>query len=378
MLHARRGADNVNVNREAASQMARLATKGGDRVLLTGATGRIGANLCRALLARGYAVRAIVLPDDPGRGRLDGLDVEIVTADLREEAAVVEACAGVAAICHLAALMGPDAGDMPVTSYWHLNVDATLHVLEGARRCRGLVKFVFASTDATYPAVNPRYSPIDENHPQDPVNLYGLTKVVGERLCLDYLTEFEVPVAILRYGGVSSPDERASARSYLLGNTIQRFRDAKRSHNNYLWINLLGHERPWEWLEPLVGPEEQLIALTDLDGRPWSGHPTDVRDVVQGTLLALESEAAVGQAFNILGPGPVSSIEAVRHLSERTGLPWRTAPVPVCLAYEMSLSKARAVLGYRPEFDFFRSVDDGFEILAGKDLGVLPALQPAR
>jgi UDP-glucose 4-epimerase len=357
--------------------MARLATQPGDRVLLTGATGRIGANLCRALLARGYQVRAIVMPDDPGRARLAGLEIETVTADLREEARVVEACAGVQAICHLAALMGPDAGDMPVAPYWHLNVDATLHVLEGARQCAGLVKFVFASTDATYPAVNPRYSPIDENHPQDPVNLYGLTKVVGERMCLDYLTEFEVPVAIVRYGGVSSPDERASGRSQLLSNTIQRFRDAKLSHNNYLWINLLGHERPWEWLEPLVEAQDQLIALTDLKGRPWFSHPTDVRDIVQGTLLALESAAAVGEAFNLLGPGPVSSIESARHYAELLGLPWRTAPIPVRLAYEMSLSKARAVLDYRPEFDLFRSIDDGLEMLAGKDLGVLPALRVA-
>src|SRR3712207_4967916 len=97
------------------------------------------------------------------------------------------------------------SGDMPVTEYWHLNVDATLHVLEGARRNGRLVKLVFASTDATYPAVNPRYLPIDEHHVQDPVNLYGLTKVVGERLCLDYLTEFRVPAAIVRYGGVGSP-----------------------------------------------------------------------------------------------------------------------------------------------------------------------------
>jgi len=358
--------------------MTRLATKPGDRVLLTGATGRIGANLCRALLARGYQVRAVILPEDPARARVADLDIEIVTADLREEAAVISACDDVQAICHLAALMGPDAGEMPVTEYWHLNVDATLHVLEGARRCRGLVKFIFASTDATYAAVKPRYLPIDENHPQDPVNLYGLTKVVGERVCLDYLTEFGVPIVILRYGGVSSPDERAGGRQYLLSGMIQRFRDAKVSHNNYLWINLLGHERPWEWLEPLVGDEDRLVALTDRDGRPWVGHPTDVRDVVQGTLLALESEAGVGEAFNILGPAPVSSLEAVRHLAERIGLPWCTAAVPVRLAYEMSLSKARAVLGYRPELDFFRSVDDGLRLLAGNDIGVLPARPPNR
>lgn len=356
--------------------MRRVATKPGDRVLLTGATGRVGANLCRALLARGYQVRAIVIPNDPALRRIAGLDIEIVTADLREEDKVTAACTDVQAICHLAALMGPEAGDMPVTGYWHLNVDSTLHVLEAARQCPGLVKFIFASTDATYPPVHPRYSPLDENHPQDPVNLYGLTKVVGERMCLDYLTEFRVPVVILRYGGVASPDERAGGRQYLLSTTIQRFRDAKLNHNNYLWINLLDHERPWEWLEPLVGTTDQLVALTDRDGQPWLSHPTDVRDVVQGTLLALESDASIGEAFNILGPGPVSTIEAVRHLADRNGLPWCTAAVPLRLAYEMSLSKARAVLGYRPEFDFFRSVDDGLQMLAGNDMGVLPAGLP--
>ena len=139
---------------------------------------------------------------------------------------------------------------------------------------------------------------------QDPVNLYGLTKVVGERLCLDYLTEFGVPIVMLRYGGVSSPDERAGGRQYLLSGMIQRFRDAKMSHNNYLWINLLGHDRPWEWLEPLVDKQDQLVALTDKDGRPWLSHPTDVRDVIQGTVLALESEAGVGEAFRFWsGPG---------------------------------------------------------------------------
>jgi nucleoside-diphosphate-sugar epimerase len=358
--------------------MSHLAARAGDLVLVTGAAGRIGANLCRALLAREYRVRAAVLPGDPGVAKLDGLDVDIFGADLRDAPAVVEACAGADAICHLAALMGPDAGDMDVPAYWHLNVDATLHVLEGARLNGNLAKLVFASTDATYPAVNPRYSPIDENHPQDPVNLYGLTKVVGEKMCLDYLTEFDVPAAIVRYGGVGSPDERVTGGSYRLSALIRRFRDAKVSHNNYAWITVLEHERPWEYLEPLVGDGDPLIALTDLEGRPWQSHPTDVRDVVQGTILALESAAAVGEAFNILGPSPVTSVAAVQYLAERLGLPWRTAAVPFRQAFEMSTAKARAVLGYRPEIDFFRAVDDGLAMRRGEDIGVLPAKLPAR
>jgi nucleoside-diphosphate-sugar epimerase len=355
----------------------RIATRASDLVLVTGATGRIGANLCRALLAREYRVRVVVLPDDPSLAKLDGLDVEVVAADLRDGPAVVEACAGVDAICHLAALMGPDAGDMSVTEYWHLNVDATLHVLEGARLNGRLVKLVFASTDATYPAVRPRYLPIDENHPQDPVNLYGLTKAVGERMCLDYLTEFAVPAAIVRYGGVGSPDERANGSAFRLSSLIERFRDAKRSHNNYLWINVLDQERPWEHLEPLMAEGDPLVALTDQEGRPWQSHPTDVRDVVQGTLVALESAAAVGEAFNLLGPAPLSSVEAARYLAERLDLPWRTVAVPFRVAFEVSTAKARAVLGYRPRVDFFQAVDDGLAMQRGEDIGVVPARLPA-
>lgn len=356
--------------------MTRAPTSG-DLVLVTGATGRIGANLCRTLRSRDYRIRAIALPGDPAIAKLDGLDAEIVEADLRDEAAVVDACAGVDAICHLAALMGPDAGEMPVSEYWHLNVDATLHVLEGARLNGRLARFVFASTDATYAAVNPCYVPMDENHPQNPVNLYGLTKVVGERLCLDYLTEFAVPTAIVRYGGVGSPDERATGRTLRLSNQLQRFKNAKVSHNNYLWITVTEHARPWEYLEPLQGDGDPLLALTDLDGRPWLSHPTDVRDAVQGTVLALESPAAIGEAFNILGPGPIASVEAARYLAERIDAPWRTAPVPFRQAYEISTAKARAVLGYRPEIDFYRAVDDGLAMLAGQDIGIIPAKLPA-
>ncbi len=354
--------------------MSRLATRPGDLILVTGATGRIGANLCSALLARGYRVRAIVLPGDPSLVKLAGLDIDIFTTDLRDAPAVTSACADVDAICHLAAVIGgPDSANMSVSDYWHVNVDATLHVLEGARHNGRLAKIVFASSDATYPTSKPLYSPVDENHPQDPVNLYGLTKVVGERMCRDYLTEFGVLFTILRYGGVATPDERATGKGFLLSAYIERFRDAKRSHDNYLWANVVDYERPWEYLESLVGAESQLVALVDGEGRPWQTHSTDVRDAVQGTVLALECEAAVGEAFNIHGPAPVSSIHAVRHLAERLGLPWRTAALPFRQAVEVSTAKARAILGYHPAFDFSRTIDDGLAMQRGENIGVLPA-----
>lgn len=154
------------------------------------------------------------------------------------------------------------------------------------------------------------------------------------------------------------------------------FQDAKRSHNNCLWITVQDHERPWQYLEPFRTGEEQLVALTDADGRPWVSHPTDVRDVVQGTLLALEAEAAVGEAFNVLGPAPVASTMAAPYLAERLHVPWRTVVVPFRQAYEISTAKARSVLGYRPQIDFFRAVDDGLAMDRGEQIGVVPTGVP--
>jgi len=353
--------------------VARSATRAGDLVLVTGATGRIGANLCRALLARGYRVRAIVLPDDQSRAKLDGLDLDVVTADLRDPAPVADACAGADAICHPAALPGrPDSVGMSAADYCGANVDATLHVLEGARRNGRLVRFVYASSDATYPTSHPRYSPVDENHPQEPVNLYGLTKVVGERMSRDYMLEHALPVTVLRYGGVYTPDERASVDGVTLAAHRARLRDAKRSHDNYLWANVRDHERPWEYLAPL-GQTDELIALVDDQGRPWQTHPTDVRDAVQASLLALECAAASGESFNVHGPAPVGSVELVRHLAERFDRPWRAVALPFRQAVEVSTAKARAILGYRPAYDLFRSIDDGLAMRRGEEIGVVPA-----
>ena len=343
-------------------------------MLVTGATGRIGANLCASLLAEGFRVRAIALPGDPARGKLSGMSLEVVEADLLDRPAIREATADVDAICHLAAMMEP-AG-MAAAEFWSRNVDATHSVLEGARANTGLSAFVFASTDATYPASRPRFLPIPETHPQEPVNAYGLTKVVGERMCLAYRTEWSVPARILRFGNVATPDERASTARFTLAAHIERFQAAKRDHDNYLWINLLDHDRPWAALEGRHDLADGLVALLGPDGRPWQSHYTDVRDCVSGILAALRTEAADGEAFNIVGPAPTTWTEAVHYLAERRGMPWGTASVAIRQATEISTAKARGVLGYVPRISFEQAVDDGIAMGAGVDIGVIGMTAP--
>jgi nucleoside-diphosphate-sugar epimerase len=81
-----------------------------DTILVTGATGRLGANLIRQLLDRGYAVRALVIPDDPKRRKLDGWDVEVVVGDLRDSDLAPKLVADVDGVVHTANILGPPAG----------------------------------------------------------------------------------------------------------------------------------------------------------------------------------------------------------------------------------------------------------------------------
>jgi dihydroflavonol-4-reductase len=71
-------------------------------VLLTGATGFLGASLARALLAEGHAVRAFVRPDSP-RGTLEGLDIGYATGSLTDAVSLRPAMEGAEAVIHAAA-----------------------------------------------------------------------------------------------------------------------------------------------------------------------------------------------------------------------------------------------------------------------------------
>lgn len=115
------------------------------KALVTGATGFIGSNVVRALLARGYAVRALAR-DGSDRSNLAGLDVELATGDVRERPTLECALQGCDCLFHLAAayaLWTPDP--QPI---YDINVDGTVNALAAARAA-GVRKVVYTSTEST-------------------------------------------------------------------------------------------------------------------------------------------------------------------------------------------------------------------------------------
>jgi nucleoside-diphosphate-sugar epimerase len=151
-------------------------------VLLTGASGFLGARVLSSLLAHDTAVRVLALP-----GTMDGAptlsDVEVVSGSLDDEDALRRAVSGVDTVVHLAGLLpGADPLDLH-----RVNVQGTASLLDAVARA-GCRRFVLASSTAVYARVMDRSAwPLTERSPlgprmPGPARPYGWSKVVAERL----------------------------------------------------------------------------------------------------------------------------------------------------------------------------------------------------
>lgn len=101
------------------------------KVVVTGAAGHVGANLVRALLTRGRSVRALVHLD---RRALEGLDIEIVKADVRDLGSLLDAFTGAKVVYHLAAQISIFKDEWPLLE--QVNVIGTRNVVEACLRCK--------------------------------------------------------------------------------------------------------------------------------------------------------------------------------------------------------------------------------------------------
>lgn len=348
-----------------------------ETVLVTGITGRVGANLTIALQRKGYHVRGMVMPDDPAANKLGLLkDIEIVYAPLTDTTAVAKAVEGVDIVMHMAAQMV--IGNTPADRFFDINTMGTMRLLEAAVRAKHPVsRFVLASTDGSFGVPSPKYNPVDENHPQIPGDYYGTSKVLCEDLIRNYGFWWDLPWTIVRFGSVVACDEVLGWFRY--DRAIGVLKHAQRGRESHLYPLFKGIETPWEYVEKAVPDPagNPAVGLTDPEGRGWATHLSDVRDTVDGAILAMEHPSAVGQDFNIVGPSTTAYDTGARILGKRLGLPVHIVKLPMRWYFEVSTAKARQVLGYQPQWTYERMLDSAIAYQNGEDIGVLPALLKA-
>jgi UDP-glucose 4-epimerase len=178
------------------------------RVVITGGAGFIGANLCRRLIATPGVDEVVVLDNlvTGSAANIAGLDVRFVEGSILDDDALDDACAGAAAIVHLAALGSvPRSVADPMASHLN-NATGTAMVLEAARR-HGNLHTIVASSSSVYGA-NPAL-PKHEELATRPMSPYAATKLATESYSLAWANSFGLPVLAFRFFNVFGPLQAA-------------------------------------------------------------------------------------------------------------------------------------------------------------------------
>ncbi|MBI4723075.1 MAG: NAD(P)-dependent oxidoreductase [Candidatus Stahlbacteria bacterium] len=164
------------------------------KVLVTGAGGFIGSHLVESLIADGDYVRCFVKPcSDISPIESSGND--IVYGDIRDIELLKKVTEDIDIVYHLAAIPRLKL-TIPPEEYKSVNIEGTRNVLEMSRRA-GTKKFVYISTiEAVGPSRNG--NPVNEETEPKPENIYGGTKLEGEKLTVEYYKTYGMHTVIVR------------------------------------------------------------------------------------------------------------------------------------------------------------------------------------
>ncbi|MBD2776988.1 UDP-glucose 4-epimerase GalE [Iningainema tapete] len=181
-------------------------SSGKSTILVTGGAGYIGSHTVLALLAAGYEV---VVLDNLAYGHRDlveqVLKVELIVGDTGDRALLdnLFKTRDIAAVMHFSAYAYVGESVTDPAKYYRNNVVGTLTLLE-AMLAASVKKFVFSSTCATYGV--PQVLPIPEDHPQNPINPYGATKLMVERILSDFDIGYDFKSVSFRYFNAAGCD----------------------------------------------------------------------------------------------------------------------------------------------------------------------------
>jgi nucleoside-diphosphate-sugar epimerase len=318
------------------------------RILVTGATGKVGQAFIRGLLASpddrlaGFSIRALC----HNRTLSPGPRLEIMTGPIEEQATAARALAGVTHVLHLATSKETPATIMDVA------VKGLFWLLEACRASAGFRQFILIGGDAGIGHFfYPRPAPVTEAQPHSAYpGCYALSKVLEEVMTEQYGIQYGLNTCCLRAPWIMEKDDFRCQLSF--GEDV---------FGGPRWRDLVGAGQADAYLASGTVP-----VLLDEAGRPVKRNFVHVDDLAGAILSAIDNPAARQQTFNICMDEPVDYGELAAYLAQSRGLPSAGIRTPYHSTW-LDNTKAKLLLGWRPRYDLRRLTDEAWDYQRSPD-----------
>ena len=302
-------------------------------ILITGGAGFIGSHLVELLIKEGNFIIVLDNFNDYYEGKdkniqsvvknYEAKDYHIIRGDITKKDIFNKITVNVDLIFNLAAQAGVRYSIENASEVAQNNILSVVNVLDYAVE-DDIGKVVHASSSSVYG--NPLYTPLDENHPKNPISPYAVSKLCGELYCDYYFREYNLLVTSLRFYTVYGPRGRPDM-------AIRNF------------FNLMFQDKDIT----IYGDGTQLRDYTYIS------------DIVNGLYLAAEKKESAGQVFNLGYSSPISVNDLVEKMYAISGKSKKVKYIEsqqgdVDITYS-NTEKAKKILNYHPQVN----IDEGLK-----------------
>ena len=316
------------------------------RILVTGATGKVGQTFLQKLFAPDGIPDAEVRALCHSREVQDHAQVEVIRGSIDDPEVVQQAMAGVTHVLHLATCKETPQRVMDVS------VKGLFWLLEQCRHSSTFERFLLIGGDASVGHFfYPHPLPVTETQPHSAYpGCYALSKVLEEVMLEQYYIQYDLDGCCLRAPWIMEKDDFKHSLSF--GDDV---------FGGPRWCDLVDQEAARAYAAAGTVPK-----MCNQDGVPIKRNFVHVDDLVHAILIALQHPKARQQLFHICMNEPVDYGELASYLAETRQLPSVEVRTDYASTW-LDNGKARFVLGWQPEYDMPRMADAAFDYQRAPD-----------
>jgi len=316
------------------------------KILITGATGKVGQNLIRRILTDPNYSGAILRAFCHNRLVETGERLHVFSGDMSNRDDVSGALDEITHVVHLATCKETPEEIMDTA------VKGLFWLLEGCRESPTFQRIVMVGGDSSMGHFfYPHPAPVTERqkHSAYP-GCYALSKVLEEVMLEQYFIQYNLDGCCLRAPWIMEKDDFKYALSF--GTDV---------FGGPRWRDLVGEQLADEYQKSSTVP-----VMLDPDGEPVLRNFVHVDDLVEAIVVSLKSPAARQQLFNVCMDEPVSYRDVANYLNETRGLPSVDIATPFFSNW-MDNTKLKFLLGWRPRYNLQKLVESAWEYRRAAD-----------